>query len=121
MAAARNLYAYRYPMVLEGGAIELDGKGSMIKYKLLTFPELDFTVSIWVSVTRLPSTNYGQVFSAWAGGMDDPLRLVVQGGKLHARIEAGRRRLDIRPGHQTQSIGGEITRRADLRADRRHY
>jgi hypothetical protein len=71
------------------GAIELDGNDSMIKYKLLTFPEADYTVSIWVSVTKFPSTNYGQVFSAWAGGMDDPLRLVVQGGKLFARIEAG--------------------------------
>ncbi len=71
------------------GAIELDGNGSMIKYKLLTFPEADYTVSIWVSVTKLPTTNYGQVFSAWAGGVDDPLRLVVQGGKLSARIEAG--------------------------------
>jgi DUF1680 family protein len=71
------------------GAIELDGEGSMIKYKLLTFPEEDYTVSVWVSVTRMPSTNYGQVFSAWAGGTDDPLRLVVQGGKLFARIEAG--------------------------------
>ena len=72
------------------GAIELDGDKSMIKYKLLTFPEEDYTVSIWVSVTKLPSTHYGQVFSAWAGGMDDPLRLVVQDGKLYARIEAGR-------------------------------
>jgi hypothetical protein len=70
-------------------AIALDGKGGMIKYKLLTFPEEDYTVSIWVSVTRMPSTNYGQVFSAWAAGMDDPLRLVVQGGRLYARIEAG--------------------------------
>ncbi len=71
------------------GAIELDGKGGMIKYKLITFPEEDYTVSIWVSVTRMPNTNYGQVFSAWSAGMDDPLRLVVQGGKLYARIEAG--------------------------------
>ena len=73
----------------DNGAVELDGKGGMIKYKLLAFPEENFTVSIWVSVTRLPSTHYGQVFSAWAAGMDDPLRLVVQGGKLYARIEAG--------------------------------
>jgi DUF1680 family protein len=71
------------------GAIELDGEGGMVKYKLLTFPEEDYTVSIWVSVTGMPSTMYGQVFSAWAGGMDDPLRLVVQDGKLYARIEAG--------------------------------
>jgi len=71
------------------GAIELDGKDSMIKYKLPMFPEEDYTVSICVSVTRMPSTHYGQAFSAWAAGMDDPLRLVVQGGKLYARIEAG--------------------------------
>ena len=31
----------------------------------------------------------GQIFSAWAAGMDDPLRLVVENGKLFARIEAG--------------------------------
>jgi len=76
------------------GAIELYGKASMIRYKLqsvppLTFPEEDYTVAIWVSVTKMPNTNYAQVFSAWAGGMDDPLRLVVQGGRLYARIEAG--------------------------------
>jgi len=47
------------------GAVELDGKGGMVKYKLLSFPERDYTVSIWVSVTRMPSTQYGQVFSAW--------------------------------------------------------
>ncbi|MHC4176092.1 MAG: LamG-like jellyroll fold domain-containing protein, partial [Planctomycetota bacterium] len=71
------------------GAVELDGKGGMVKYKLRMFPEEDYTVSIWVSVTKMPGTNYGQVFSAWAAGMDDPLRLVVQGGRLYARIEAG--------------------------------
>ncbi len=73
----------------ENGAIQLDSKSGMIKYKLLTFPEENYTVSIWVSVTAKGDTNLGQVFSAWTGGMDDPLRLVVQGGKLFARIEAG--------------------------------
>jgi len=72
------------------GAIELDGKSGRVIYGLEAFPGPDFTVSIWVSVTRLPKTNYGQVFSAWCGGMDDPLRLVVHKGKLHARIEARR-------------------------------
>jgi len=71
------------------GSIELDGVRGMIKYKLLAFPEEDYTVSIRVSVTGPPSTRYGQVFSAWAGGMDDPLRLVVEEGRLFARIEAG--------------------------------
>ncbi len=69
-------------------AIELDGK-SMIKYKLQAFPEEAYTVSIWVAPTELPENRYGQVFSAWCAGMDDPLRLVVEKGKLFARIEAG--------------------------------
>jgi len=71
-------------------AIALDGKTGRIRYALLAFPETDFTVGIRVCVERLPATQYGQVFSAWCRGMDDPLRLVVHQGKLHARVEAGR-------------------------------
>jgi hypothetical protein len=77
------------PSGTANGAIELDGEGGIVKYKVMMFPEEDYTVSIWVSLTKLPSTMYGQLFSAWAAGMDDPLRLVVQDGKLFARIEAG--------------------------------
>jgi len=72
------------------GAIELDGKAGRVRYDIGAFPEEDFTVALRVRVTALPKTNYGQVFSAWCAGMDDPLRLVVHKGKLHARIEAGR-------------------------------
>ena len=71
------------------GAIELDGQAGRITYALTEFPDRDFTVAVWVCVAALPKTQYGQVFSAWCKGMDDPLRLVVHGGKLHARIEAG--------------------------------
>jgi len=71
------------------GAIELDGQG-MVKYKLAAFPEEAYTVSIWVAVTELPEERFGQVFSAWCAGMDDPLRVTVDEGKLFARIEAGR-------------------------------
>jgi len=71
------------------GAIELDGQAGRITYALTEFPDRDFTVALCVCVTALPKTQYGQVFSAWCKGMDDPLRLVVHGGKLHARIEAG--------------------------------
>ncbi|MDP6546737.1 MAG: glycoside hydrolase family 127 protein [Phycisphaerae bacterium] len=84
------------------GAIELDGKTGRVVFGLAAFPERDFTVSIWVAVTSLPKTNYGQVFSAWCRGMDDPLRLVVHKGRLHARIEAGKfygtEGLPIQPG-----------------------
>ncbi len=71
------------------GAVELDGTGGMIRYKLFAFPQADYTAAVWVMLTRMPDQHYGQVFSAWSAGLDDPLRLVVTGGKLHARIEAG--------------------------------
>ena len=73
----------------DGGAIELDGRNGRLRYRLLQFPEESFAVSVWVSVTALPTTHYGQIFSGWAGGGDDPLRLLVSSGKLSARIEAG--------------------------------
>ena len=31
----------------------------------------------------------GQIFSAWAAPMDDPLRITVENGRLFARLEAG--------------------------------
>jgi hypothetical protein len=37
----------------------------------------------------MPKGRLGQIFSAWTAGMDDPLRLAVENGKLFARIEAG--------------------------------
>ena len=40
-------------------------------------------------INELPRGRLGQVFSAWCASMDDPLRLVVDGGRLFARIEAG--------------------------------
>ena len=46
-------------------------------------------MSLRVLVSALPEKRIGQIFSAWASAMDDPLRLVVDGGKLYARIEAG--------------------------------
>ncbi len=72
------------------GAIELDGKSGFVKFELISFPEENYTVSIWTSVAASHGDRFGQLFSAWAAGMDDPLRLVVTGGKLFGRIEAGR-------------------------------
>jgi uncharacterized protein len=70
--------------------IETDGNwDSSITYELEEFPESDYTVSVFVKPKRLPEKGLGQVFSAWAKGSDDPLRLVIEKGKLYARIEAG--------------------------------
>jgi len=68
---------------------EVNGRDQMLIYSLPTWPEEDFTVCVRVNISELPQKRIGQVFSAWAGGMDDPLRLVVDAGKFFARIEAG--------------------------------
>jgi len=68
---------------------EVNGRDQMLVYSVPAWPEEDFTVSVRVNIKELPQKRIGQVVSGWAGGMDDPLRLVVDGGKLFARIEAG--------------------------------
>ncbi|MDB6072044.1 MAG: hypBA [Verrucomicrobiales bacterium] len=80
------------------GAVRLNGRDQMLKGGLPAgFPE-EATVSLRI---RLPAvTNAaegggsltkkpGQVFSAWCGTGDDPLRIVVQDGLLSVRCEAG--------------------------------
>jgi hypothetical protein len=68
---------------------EVDGAGQMLRYTFDEWPEEDFTVAVRARVRALPQGRVGQVFSAWAAGMDDPLRIVVDGGRLFARVEAG--------------------------------
>ncbi len=72
----------------EGGAVAFPGSGCGITYGLALFPERDFTFLAWVCPAGLPADRLQQVFSAWCAGMDDPLRVAVQGDKLFARIEA---------------------------------
>ncbi len=71
-------------------AVELNGTDGRLRYQLVSFPSGDYTAAIWVQVRGFPRTQYGQVISAWTAGMDDPLRLVVEGQRLFARIEAQR-------------------------------
>jgi uncharacterized protein len=68
---------------------ELNGRDQMMVYTIPAWPEEDFAVSVRVRISAFPEKRIGQVFSAWSAGMDDPLRLVIEGGKLFARIEAG--------------------------------
>ena len=67
----------------------LNGNDQRIIYAVPAWPEDDFTVQVSVKITEFPTNRIGQIFSAWCAPMDDPLRLVVDGGKLFARIEAG--------------------------------
>ena len=68
---------------------KVNGRDQMLIYSIPVWPEQDFTVAVRVRVDEMPKGRIGQIFSAWAAGMDDPLRLTVDGGKVSARIEAG--------------------------------
>ena len=67
----------------------MNGRDQMLVYSVPAWPEEDFTVAVRVRIEEMPKGRIGQIFSAWAAGMDDPLRLAVDNGKLFARIEAG--------------------------------
>ena len=73
-----------------GDAIRLDGVNQMLVFSAPGALRDDFTVAVRVRVNELPIKSSGQIFSAWAGPMDDPLRLVIEGGQLFARIESQR-------------------------------
>jgi hypothetical protein len=89
LLAATPVKSVAGPRGQPAGAVEFDGVKDRLVYQVEEWPEEDFSVSVWVQLTRLPEGRLGQVFSAWAAGMDDPLRICVDGGKLFARIEAG--------------------------------
>jgi hypothetical protein len=68
---------------------ELNGRDQLLRYAIGAWPEGDWTAALRVRIQEIPRNRLGQVFSAWSRNADDPLRLVLDGGKLYARIEAG--------------------------------
>ncbi len=68
---------------------QINGRDQMLVYSVPAWPKEDFTVAVRVRIDEMPEGRIGQIFSAWAAGMDDPLRLVVDHGKLFARVESG--------------------------------
>ncbi len=71
-----------------GKALTGNGSTSKLTYRIPFFPEEDYTALAWVCPEGLPTERLQQVFSAWAAGLDDPLRIVLQGHEVFARIEA---------------------------------
>lgn len=70
-------------------AVRLDGVKGRIVYGFEEFPDESYSVLVWFRIRSLPEQRIGQVVSAWARGMDDPIRVCVDRGQLYARIEAG--------------------------------
>lgn len=83
-----------------GAAVELNGS-EMLAYAVEAYPEEEYSAALWVNVLEFPKNRLGQIFSAWNGPMDDPLRLVIDGGKLFARIE--------NPGQSSSTDGIPLT------------
>jgi uncharacterized protein len=75
------------PAGAEGTSVK--NREQMLVYAVPAWAEEDITVAVRVRIEEMPKSGVGQVFSAWAAGMDDPLRITVQNGKLFARVEAG--------------------------------
>jgi hypothetical protein len=86
---ARGWKATNGPTGTANDAIELDGKESRVRYQVFEFPGRDYSMALWVKVNALPTSNMGQIFSAWCRNVDDPLRITVAEGKISARLEAG--------------------------------
>jgi DUF1680 family protein len=72
-----------------GQALAFNGTASRLTYRIPYFPEGDCTILLWACPEALPSDRLQELFSAWSAGMDDPLRLVISGQEVFARIEAG--------------------------------
>ncbi len=70
------------------GAAAFDD-ASKLRYGLAFFPERDYSFCAWVCPSGLPAPSIQQIFSAWCRGMDDPLRVTVDGNTVSARIEMG--------------------------------
>ena len=87
LARAEGVKPAEGPDGKSGAAVALDGQTGMIVYTVGPFPGRDYTVAFWAAYER-KEARLGQFFCAWAGVMDDPLRICVVDGKLSARIEA---------------------------------
>jgi hypothetical protein len=79
----------RGPGGAEATAVAVNGRDGRVRYAIPWFPRRDYSVVVRVAPTSFPDGRIAQVFSAWAGGMDDPLRITIDGGRLFARLESG--------------------------------
>ncbi len=100
----------------EGIAVSAEGSSTAGAASKLMFalPEKfgagDFTVAMRLRLHAEPPPRLAEAFSAWTAVSDDPLRLVFDKGRLHARIEnrqafsTGGVRVDPGPWHHIAAV-----------------
>jgi hypothetical protein len=79
----------------------LNSVDQKLTYTVGEWPEENYTIELRFRLLSFPTNRIGQLFSAWAGAMDDPLRLTIDKGRLFARLEMG-------GGYTTEGIPVEI-------------
>lgn len=74
----------------ENGALYFDGKTTKLVYDIGAFPGRTFSFSAWFAPDNLAANDdkWHHIFSAWAQGSDDPLRVSVQNKQLVVNIES---------------------------------
>ncbi len=70
-----------------GKAIEVRGNTSRLVYSVPSFPRSDYTLLLWVRLKEPPGAGKRQIWSGWRVQSDDPLRIVIEGGLMYAKIE----------------------------------
>lgn len=86
---AENLKAAAGPWGKPSQALQFNGKDSALRYRVPFFPRHSYTFHAWVCPEGLPVGDIQQIGSFWCGGMNDPLRVTLQGNEVFARIESG--------------------------------
>ncbi|MBL7644767.1 MAG: glycoside hydrolase family 127 protein [Candidatus Hydrogenedentes bacterium] len=73
----------------ENGALYFDGRKTKLVYDIGAFPARNYSLSAWFAPDNLAANDdkWHHIFSAWAQGSDDPLRVSVQNKRLVANIE----------------------------------
>jgi DUF1680 family protein len=69
------------------GAVVFGGDGQ-VRYRTPGMPGDVYSLSVWFRVDG-EQPHMAQVFCAWSKYGDDPLRIVIDDGQVHARIEGG--------------------------------
>ena len=69
-------------------ALQFQGRG-MVRYRIPDFPHTEYTLLLWACPEGEPAGHIRQMFSAWARGMDDPLRVFLRNEQLFVGIEGG--------------------------------
>lgn len=70
------------------GALRFNGETSMVTYAVPSWPEENYSLSLWVRPGDCSEDRLHQIFSAWVRPMDDPLRVYLRQGTLAAGWEA---------------------------------